>query len=489
MTTLADQCVASGSNFAVGIVVARISGPAGLGGFALAYTGWILVTLIHRSLITDPMMIAGDLRGDGKDEFIRRGFAADVTLGVMAACIIAAVGTALLVVGQHTFGVGLLSVAPWILVLDLQDYWRQIGFLQGTPRKSLMNDLLFNAVQALAFGAVFLAGLHSVFAVVSAWGLGAAVAALYGLRQYSVRPSVRGGRAFLRSHWQLSRWLAGERTASWGGSQLYLILTGVLLGPAALGGLKAAQGLMIGPTNVFIGAAGSFGLPEASRQLAERGREGLVRVSRFVTGAGVVGSAACGIAVLLAAPTLLKLLYGAAFVTYAPAARIFAVSVMVAAFSTGPVLTLMTTRRVRPLLILNLAKVPLSLATVCVLAALYGVTGAATTDLLMSVVTVVILLVLQSSARRSIEKAQTLPAMGFLEALRRRVVGNFNYLTGIWPASRAGSRRGNGVDLEVYPWGSRGAGAAPDVADHAQDYSTVHLIEADCSVPDDVTRH
>ena len=40
-----------------------------------------------------------------------------------------------------------------------------------------MNDLLFNAVQALAFGAVFVLGLHSVFAVVSAWGLGAAVAA------------------------------------------------------------------------------------------------------------------------------------------------------------------------------------------------------------------------------------------------------------------------------------------------------------------------
>ena len=410
MTTLADQCVASGSNFAVGIVVARISGPAGLGGFALAYAGWILVTLIHRSLITDPMMIVGDLRGDGKDEFIRRGFAADVTLGVMAACIIAAVGTALLVVGQHTFGVGLLSVAPWILVLDLQDYWRQVGFLQGTPKKSLMNDLLFNAVQALAFGVVFLAGLHSVFAVVSAWGLGAAVAALYGLRQFSVRPSIRGGRSFLRSHWQMSRWLAGERTASWGGSQLYLILTGVLLGPAALGGLKAAQGLMTGPTNVFISAAGSFGLPEASRQLAERGRDGLVRVSRFVTAAGVTGSAACGIAVLVAAPALLRLLYGASFVTYAPAARIFAVSVMVAAFSTGPVLTLMTTRRVRPLLILNLVKVPLSLSIVCVLSALYGVTGAAATDLLMSTFTVVVLLVLQSTARRSIDDALDAPS-------------------------------------------------------------------------------
>ena len=134
----------------------------------------------------------------------------------MAACIIAAVGAVFLAVGQHTFGIGLLSVAPWIVVLDLQDYWRWIGFMLGKPRKSLMNDLLFNAVQALAFGAVFVLGLHSVFAVVSAWGLGAAVAAVYGLRQFSVRPSISGGGAFLWSRWPTSRWLASERAASWG---------------------------------------------------------------------------------------------------------------------------------------------------------------------------------------------------------------------------------------------------------------------------------
>src|SRR5208283_2782866 len=132
---------------AVGIVVARISGPAGLGAFALAYAVWVLLTTIHRSLITAPMTIMGDLRGAEEEEFIRLGFAADVVLGVMATCIIAAVGAALLVVGQHAFGVGVLSLAPWVLVLDLQDYWRQVGFIQGTPRKSLMNDLLFNAVQ------------------------------------------------------------------------------------------------------------------------------------------------------------------------------------------------------------------------------------------------------------------------------------------------------------------------------------------------------
>lgn len=440
---MADQCVASASNFAVGIVVARISGPTGLGAFALAYAVWILLTTIHRSLITDPMAIMGDLRGDQKEEFIRRGFAADVTLGVMAACIIAAVGAALLVVGQHTFGVGLLSVAPWVLVLDLQDYWRWIGFMQGKPRKSLMNDLLFNAVQAAAFAAVFLAGLHSVFAVVSAWGVGAAVAALYGLRQFSVRPSLRGGAAFLWSRWPTSRWLASERVASWGGSQLYLILAGVLLGPAALGGLKAAQGLVVGPTNVVINAGGSFGLPEASRQLAERGLTGMVKVSRFVTGAGVMAAAACGIAVFVAAPTLLKLLYGAQFVAYAPSARVFAVSMVIAAFGVGPVLTLLTTRRVRSLFMVQLGRLAVSVAAVCVLSAVYGVTGAAGADLLTGTLALAAMLILQSSARRSVDDTQHSPSVRPLETLRRRLVRNANHLIGVSPVS--GGDQGEGT--------------------------------------------
>src|SRR5271157_316273 len=119
-TTMVDQCVASASNFAVGVIVARICGPAGLGAFALAYTCWILLTTMHRSLITDPMAIFGDMRREERDEFVRRGLAADVTLGLAAACIFAALGAVFLMVGQSTFGVGMLAVAPWIVVLDIR---------------------------------------------------------------------------------------------------------------------------------------------------------------------------------------------------------------------------------------------------------------------------------------------------------------------------------------------------------------------------------
>jgi O-antigen/teichoic acid export membrane protein len=431
-TTMADQCVASASNFAVGIVVARISGPAGLGAFALAYTVWILVTTLHRSMITDPMAIMGDMRGDEREEFVRRGFAADVTLGVMAACIIAAIGSALLVVGQHTFGIGILSVAPWIIMLDLQDYWRWIGFMQGKPRKSLMNDLLFTAVQAVAFGVVFVAGIHSVFAVVSAWGLGAAVAAVYGLRQFSVRPTIRGGGTFLWSRWGISRWLASERAASWGATQLYLVIAGVMLGPAALGGLKAAQGLVVGPTTLVTNAGGSFGLPEATKQLAERGWTGMLRVSRFVTGAGVSVSVACGIAVLLAAPTLLRLLYGPEFVQYAPAARLFALSVTISSFAVGPIITLTATRRVGQLFVVQLGRMALAVAAVTVLAAAYGVTGAAAADVLTAAVATTAIVLVQSRTRRSFDE---MPRKTATAALRRRVSKNAEFLVALSPDS------------------------------------------------------
>jgi O-antigen/teichoic acid export membrane protein len=427
-TTMADQCVASISNFAVGIVVARISGPAGLGAFALAYAVWILMTLIHRALITTPMAILGDLRGDQKQELIRRGFAADVMFGVLGACITAAVGAALLVVGQHSFGIGMLSVAPWVLALNLQDYWRQMGFLLGNPRKSLMNDLLFNAVQALAFGAVFLAGLHSVFAVVSAWGGAAAIAALYGLRQFSIRPTLRGGRSFLWSRWPTSRWLVSERVAGWGATQLYLIIAGALLGPGDFGGLKAAQSLVVGPALLVINAGGSFGLPEASRQLAERGWSGMARVSRLVTGAGVLASSVCAVVVLVAAPTLLRLLYGPEFIAYAPSARIFGISLVFAAFAVGPTLALTTTRRVRSLFVVMMVNLVLSVAAVCALTAVYGVTGAAVAGLLTNVVTLAIMFAMQSSLRRSVEREERPPLGHTLNGARGRLVTNTELL-------------------------------------------------------------
>ncbi len=67
-----------------------------------------------------------------------------------------------------------------------------------------------------------------------------------------------------------------------------MFIVGAILGPAGLGGLKAAQTLVVGPSGVLIMAGGSIGLPEATKAYKEKGWSGLTRVARLVTAGGVL---------------------------------------------------------------------------------------------------------------------------------------------------------------------------------------------------------
>ncbi len=410
--TMLDQCVASGSNFVVGVAVARIAGAAGLGAFSLAYACWILMNTVHRSLITDPMAISNDVRREEAATTLQRGFAAEIVLGAAATVVFAAVGASLYFLGQRAFGIALLAMAPWVAFLDLQDYWRWIGFMHGTPGKSLLNDTVFDCAQAAAFVAVFASGSQSVFAVVSAWGFAALVGSIYGLRQFSVRPSLRGGVSLLRDRWHMSKWLAGSSIVNWGSSQLYLIVVAGILGPAALGGFKAAQNLVSGPTSVVIHAGGSFGLPEAARALEDRGWHGLRRVSWLISGAGLLSIGVFGTIVLFAGGTLLRLFYGRGFAQYEPAAQLFALSFVIGAFGLGPILVLKATKQTRSVMKLQVMTLIVTPPVVAVFAIAWGVTGAAAGLLVASAVSLGVLLYYQRSARRIAQSARSEPISG-----------------------------------------------------------------------------
>jgi O-antigen/teichoic acid export membrane protein len=400
--TMIDQCFASGSNFLVGVAVARIAGPVGLGAFSLAYGCWVLINTVHRALITDPMAIFRDLNEREFPKHIRRGFAAEVVLGLAASVVFALIGVGLRAAGMTGFGDGMLALAPWVVFLDLQDYWRWVGFMEGKPVKAMHNDVVFCVAQLLAFGFVFVAGMHSVYAVVAAWGVGALAGSVYGLQQFSVAPAIKGGYRLLRDRWAMSKWNAGGQITGWGSSQLYLILIGGLLGPAALGGLKAANNLVTGPSFVIIHAGGSFGLPEASKGLKERGWPGLRRVGRLINLVSLVSIGVFGLIVIIWAVPLLRGIYGESFVHYAQAARVMSVAYILSAFFMGPILVLKATKRTRPLFMVQVISGISSIAAVAVCATLYGVNGAAAALLISNAAILVALLLYQQAARRSI---------------------------------------------------------------------------------------
>jgi O-antigen/teichoic acid export membrane protein len=383
-TTIVDQGFSSVSNFAVGVAVARVAGASGLGAYSLAYACWQVLAAMHRSLITDPMAIEGDVYNveghahtDQVRNGIRSGLGAELILGLGGMVFFGLLSLLLLAFGQRTFAIGMAAMAPWVPVLLVQDYWRWVGFMTRRPQHALANDTVFNLVQGMALAAVFITHIHSVVALIASWGLGALVGALYGLRQHHIRPSFSGGAAMLRGRWSMSKWLAGTSLSGSAGTQLSVFIAGVILGPVGLGEFRAAQTLVVGPAGVLIMAGGSIGLPEASKAYTEKGLDGLIRVARIVTIAGLCSF--LGGAVLIAAfgKTLLTTIYGPSFGNLELAAVLMAIAYIVFSFCLGPTLVLKATRNTRPLFHLHFLMLIVSLTSLAALAVVWGVNGAA----------------------------------------------------------------------------------------------------------------
>jgi O-antigen/teichoic acid export membrane protein len=372
-----DQGLSSASNFAVGVAVARVAGIASLGAYSLAYAVWLGVAAMHRALITDPMAIENDLRSADARHHIRVGLAAEITFGFGMFVVFATSGLILLASGQHQFGVALLAVSPWLPALLAQDYWRWAGFMRGQPGHSLANDAFFDVVQAASFVILLNIGVRSSLLGIVSWGIGATGGALFGLWQFWVRPTVRGGFTRLRHRWSVGKWLLGGTASGWGAAQMTTVLTGVILGPVGIGGLKAAQSLVIGPAQVLIQAGGSVGLPEASKSLRERGWPGLRKVQRVVTVAGIASVGSVALVVILFGRRLLNDIYGPGFGRYAVVADILALSALLSSFGLGAILSLKATRKLRLLFRVQFIALIVAVISVSVLAPIFGIEGAA----------------------------------------------------------------------------------------------------------------
>jgi O-antigen/teichoic acid export membrane protein len=400
--TTVDQGIFSVSNFAVAVAIAHISGVAGLGSYSLAYALWLVFQTLHRGLITDPMAIENEARHPQAGRYLTAGLASELLLGLMAALFVGLLGLALFVSGQHEFGVCMLALAPWLPVLLAQDYWRWIGFMQARPGKALANDVVFDCVQAVVFTGLVVMGIRSPVVAIGAWGAGAAAGALFGLRQFAVRLTLRGGWAKLRWHWPISRWLSVNGVTSWGSSQSNAILTAAILGPVGVGGLRAAQTLVNGVSLVLLQSGSSLGLPEASRGLAEGGWAGIRNVTRFITTAAVVAVGLITVVVLVDGALLMRFFYGPKFGRYSTAATVIAFSALVNAIALGAVLTLKATRQTRVLFVIGVAQMVTMVVALATLAPIWGVTGAAIGVGAGSVVSTVALL---SSQRRTFRSA------------------------------------------------------------------------------------
>ncbi|MEF9887068.1 hypothetical protein [Streptomyces sp. P9-A4] len=300
---LADQAASSVSNFAVGIYVARSLGLTAFGVFSLAWVTYGVVLNVSRGLATDPLVVrfSGVQAASWRTAVAR---SSGTALGVGAA-----LGAASLVFGLALGGrVGVAFACLGVVLpgLLLQDAWRFAFFAAGAGRKAFVNDMVWAVVLVPAM--VVAAREGSVGAFVLAWGVSAAVAAVYGVVQSGIRPRPAGAREWLREHHDLgSRYLVENVTNS-GASQLRAYGLGAIVGVGAVGVVRGAE-LLLGPFLAVLMGLSLVTVAEAARVL-RRAPHRLAAFCLLLGGGQAVAATLWGGALLLVPDRLGKLVLG-----------------------------------------------------------------------------------------------------------------------------------------------------------------------------------
>jgi O-antigen/teichoic acid export membrane protein len=355
-----DQLVGSASNYLTAFVAAAVLVPEEFGAFVAAYAVVTVLCAVGRALVGEPLLSQVSDRGLGSAALGSSALGAAVVLGLA--------GAALCVVGGLVWGgavgAGLLALAGWVPGALAVDAGRYVLLARAETGRALTVDVVWALGQVAVLAGVAVAGTWSVPAVAAAWGLGA----LLGLAVVvAVTPEARAGVAAARP----GRWFVASRdVAGWfsvtsvlGQAQVYLVLlvAGLALAPAQVGGLRAVQLLVFQPPVTLFAALLVLATPVMARHWVAGDAAGLRRARR-------VALAATGVlaAVLLLAVPLRDVLLGLLFPRYVDAAALVLPIVLQTALSGAAVPFLAQVRGARR------GKALLGLQTVTALATLAG---------------------------------------------------------------------------------------------------------------------
>jgi O-antigen/teichoic acid export membrane protein len=328
---LVDQICSSGTNFVPSLVLARVLGPSDFGTFSLAFLAWFLTLSVVRSALMQPYTLAAAaLTGPAWSALTARAAGAVVLAGGLAGVAFAAAAVA---VGLDSeLGPSLLAVAVLAPGLALQEFWRVASFASSRARTAAANDAWWAVGQAAAFTALLLATSPTAAWSLLAWGAGAWLAALIGLRQLSVRPRLdRSALTWARGAARLGLWFTGANATFAFGLFGVAALVAIKLGQDDLGLFRMVQGNLFGPVQLLTIAAESVFLPHFVRSIRGSSTGGLAEAVRY-SAVVVVVVVSYGLLLRAVAPAVLDNVFGSGF---APATALVLPMLVVFALDAG----------------------------------------------------------------------------------------------------------------------------------------------------------
>jgi O-antigen/teichoic acid export membrane protein len=325
LVTLADQTVASTTNFVTGVIIGRACAKEEFGLYMLGLTIMLYVTNLQTSLILTPYMIFSPrLKGNAQTLYTGSTLVHQLALSALAIlCLV--VGGVVLSLGMGPQG---LASVVWALVVAiafilLRDYARQVCFARLRMRTALLVDSCV-AVGQIG-GLLLLAYLGVLSASRAYWVIGAAcgLAAFVWLIWMRTEFTLKISQAILDlgQSWSFGRWVFASGLLWTLSMSLYPWFLAGFHGTASAGVWASCLGIVAIGNPLVIGAQNFLG-PRIAHSFAEGGRNALRRFAFRASLAFTVLMIPLCLMLLVFGGSLMALLYGA---KYAGNGRVVAV--------------------------------------------------------------------------------------------------------------------------------------------------------------------
>ncbi len=375
---LADQGMVSGVNFLTNILFARFLGIEEFGRFTLVWMAVLFVNSIQMAIISAPMMSIGPKQTEEK---IAVYYGAVAIQQMYFACI----SFALIFAGVKLSGLFYpewhvrhlaLPLAFVVLFFQTQDFLRRFFFSNGQHHIAFANDAISYLGQLGLLLSLFLSTKLNTAAVLWVIASTSAIAVFVG-SFYFGQLSWRQGilvKIFLR-HWHFSKWLAASAGLQWISGNLFMIVSGALLGPIAVGAIKAAQNI-VGIINPLMMSMENFLPRDAAIVYAEGDAIKLFNYIKAVCIKWGIILLMILTVVIVFSKWLMLFVYGKEYFTYAYVLRIAALTIFIGFLGTPIGIALRTVEKTKIIFTSFIKSSLLTVILVYPIVLIFGLAGA-----------------------------------------------------------------------------------------------------------------
>jgi O-antigen/teichoic acid export membrane protein len=355
---LLDFGLYSGSNFLLGILLARWMAPEQYGAYALVFSIFILVTFLYQALLLEPLSVfsgttySKNLRGYLNSNFwLHWGVSAVICL-VMGGTAVAAKLWWHSPASAMAFA-GMTAATPFILIHALG---RRSFYLKLSPGPAAFGSSFYCVLVVSGSYLIFRLGWLSAFSASLVMGFAALVGGVIMVFQLNAKLEPATSEMRLqdtwKKHWNYGKWALGTCIVGWIPTYVYIPLVGKFSGLAVTAELRALMNLG-GPVLQTYAALSMLFLPYAARVQGESGRHGSLALTRKLTALFVAGAIAYWMVLIPLRRPLFALLYAGKYMDASSLLPLFAAETIIWSAALGPAIVLRAMEYPRSLFFAN----------------------------------------------------------------------------------------------------------------------------------------